>query len=40
VSSFRLDKFLVTVGQFRQFVTAWNGEPTECLQGARASIRT
>jgi sulfatase modifying factor 1 len=25
VSSFRLDKYLVTVGRFRQFVTAWNG---------------
>jgi formylglycine-generating enzyme required for sulfatase activity len=24
VSSFRLDKYLVTVGRFRQFVTAWN----------------
>lgn len=25
VSGFRLDKFLVTVGRFRQFVSAWNG---------------
>jgi|HubBroStandDraft_1064217.scaffolds.fasta_scaffold26442_2 sulfatase modifying factor 1 len=25
VSSFRLDKYLVTVGRFRQFVSAWNG---------------
>jgi sulfatase modifying factor 1 len=25
VSSFRLDKYDVTVGRFRQFVTAWNG---------------
>jgi formylglycine-generating enzyme len=25
VSSFRLDKYLVTVGRFRQFVMAWNG---------------
>jgi len=25
VSSFRLDKYLVTVGRFRQFVAAWNG---------------
>jgi sulfatase modifying factor 1 len=25
VSSFRLDKYLVTVGRFRQFVRAWNG---------------
>ena len=25
VSNFRLDKYLVTVGRFRQFVTAWNG---------------
>jgi formylglycine-generating enzyme len=25
VSSFRLDKYLVTVGRFRQFVKAWNG---------------
>jgi formylglycine-generating enzyme required for sulfatase activity len=25
VSSFRLDKYLVTVARFRQFVTAWNG---------------
>ncbi|MGB8298930.1 MAG: SUMF1/EgtB/PvdO family nonheme iron enzyme [Polyangia bacterium] len=25
VSGFRLDKYLVTVGRFRQFVTAWNG---------------
>lgn len=25
VSSFCLDKYLVTVGRFRQFVTAWNG---------------
>ena len=25
VSSFRLDKYLVTVGRFRQFVTAWEG---------------
>lgn len=25
VSSFRLDKYLVTVGRFRQFVTAWSG---------------
>jgi len=25
VSTFRLDKYLVTVGRFRQFVTAWNG---------------
>jgi formylglycine-generating enzyme required for sulfatase activity len=25
VSSFRLDNYLVTVGRFRQFVTAWNG---------------
>jgi formylglycine-generating enzyme required for sulfatase activity len=25
VSAFRLDKYLVTVGRFRQFVTAWNG---------------
>jgi formylglycine-generating enzyme required for sulfatase activity len=25
VSSFRLDKYEVTVGRFRQFVTAWNG---------------
>ena len=25
VSSFRLDKYLVTVGRFRQFVNAWNG---------------
>jgi formylglycine-generating enzyme len=25
VSSFRLDKFEVTVGRFRQFVNAWNG---------------
>jgi len=24
VSSFRLDKYLVTVGRFRQFVNAWN----------------
>ncbi|HXN31470.1 MAG TPA: hypothetical protein VN894_06385, partial [Polyangiaceae bacterium] len=24
VSSFRLDKYLVTVGRFRQFVAAWN----------------
>jgi formylglycine-generating enzyme required for sulfatase activity len=24
VSSFRLDKYLVTVGRFRQFVSAWN----------------
>jgi formylglycine-generating enzyme required for sulfatase activity len=24
VSAFRLDKYLVTVGRFRQFVTAWN----------------
>jgi len=24
VSNFRLDKYLVTVGRFRQFVTAWN----------------
>jgi sulfatase modifying factor 1 len=24
ISSFRLDKFLVTVGRFRQFVNAWN----------------
>ncbi len=26
VSGFRLDKYGVTVGRFRQFVTAWNGE--------------
>jgi formylglycine-generating enzyme required for sulfatase activity len=25
VSGFRLDKYLATVGRFRQFVTAWNG---------------
>ena len=25
VSGFRLDKYLVTVGRFRQFVAAWNG---------------
>jgi len=25
VSEFRLDKYLVTVGRFRQFVAAWNG---------------
>lgn len=25
VSAFRLDKYLVTVGRFRQFVNAWNG---------------
>ncbi len=25
ISSFRLDKYLVTVGRFRQFVAAWNG---------------
>ncbi|MGH7272401.1 MAG: formylglycine-generating enzyme family protein [Polyangiaceae bacterium] len=25
VSSFRLDKYLVTVGRFREFVQAWNG---------------
>jgi formylglycine-generating enzyme required for sulfatase activity len=25
VSSYRLDKYLVTVGRFRQFVNAWNG---------------
>jgi sulfatase modifying factor 1 len=25
VSTFRLDKYLVTVGRFRQFVKAWNG---------------
>ncbi len=25
ISTFRLDKYLVTVGRFRQFVTAWNG---------------
>ena len=25
VSGFRLDKYLVTVGRFRQFVDAWNG---------------
>jgi formylglycine-generating enzyme required for sulfatase activity len=25
VSSLRLDKYLVTVGRFRQFVSAWNG---------------
>jgi len=25
VSTFRLDKYLVTVGRFRQFVNAWNG---------------
>ena len=25
VSTFRLDKYLVTVGRFRQFVGAWNG---------------
>ena len=25
VSDFRLDKYLVTVGRFRRFVTAWNG---------------
>jgi formylglycine-generating enzyme required for sulfatase activity len=25
VSGFRLDKYLVTVGRFRKFVTAWNG---------------
>jgi formylglycine-generating enzyme required for sulfatase activity len=25
VSGFRLDKYLVTVGRFRQFMTAWNG---------------
>ena len=25
VSSFRLDKYVVTVGRFRQFVAAWNG---------------
>jgi len=25
VSNFRLDKYLVTVGRFRQFVQAWNG---------------
>lgn len=25
VSAFRLDKYLVTVGRFRQFVAAWNG---------------
>jgi formylglycine-generating enzyme len=25
VSGFKLDKYLVTVGRFRQFVTAWNG---------------
>src|SRR3984957_15832218 len=25
VSGFRLDKYLVTVGRFRQFVVAWNG---------------
>lgn len=25
VSDFRLDKYLVTVGRFRQFVSAWNG---------------
>ena len=31
VSAFRLDKYLVTVGRFRQFVAAWNGGyyPTE-----------
>jgi formylglycine-generating enzyme required for sulfatase activity len=27
ISSFRLDKYDVTVGRFRQFVAAWNGEP-------------
>jgi formylglycine-generating enzyme required for sulfatase activity len=26
VSGFRLDKYLVTVGPFRQFVAAWNGD--------------
>jgi formylglycine-generating enzyme len=25
ISSFRMDKYLVTVGRFRQFVAAWNG---------------
>jgi formylglycine-generating enzyme required for sulfatase activity len=25
VSTFRMDKYLVTVGRFRQFVNAWNG---------------
>ncbi len=44
VSAFRLDKYEVTVGRFRQFVTAWNGghgwvpaageELTGCRYGA------
>jgi sulfatase modifying factor 1 len=33
VSSFRLDKYAVTVGRFRQFVNAWNGGYTP-LAGA------
>ena len=41
VSGFRLDKYEVTVGRFRQFVTAWNsGSGLDCRQRARASTRT
>ena len=40
VSNFRLDKYLVTVGRFRQFVSAWNGGRATCLPRARASTRT
>ena len=31
VSDFRLDKYDVTVGRFRQFVKAWNGGPVDAL---------
>jgi formylglycine-generating enzyme required for sulfatase activity len=38
VSDFRLDKYLVTVGRFRQFVTAWNGGSGLPVAGAGKHI--
>jgi formylglycine-generating enzyme required for sulfatase activity len=35
VSGFRLDKYLVTVGRFRQFVNAWNGGWTPAAGAGR-----
>ena len=39
VSSFRLDKYLVTVGRFRQFVAAWNNG-AGCLPSAGSGKHT
>ena len=40
ISDFKLDKYLVTVGRFRQFVSAWNYGTGFVPPGGRASTRT